>query len=53
MDRVYHVTCHECAFEGMFEDHGTALDEWNEHGREDDHRVSLLELDRPVPRNTA
>lgn len=53
MERAYHVTCHECTFEGVFEDHRTALDEWNEHERDDDHRVSILEIGRPSPRKPA
>ncbi|WP_276272858.1 hypothetical protein [Haloarcula litorea] len=49
MKGVYHVTCHECTFEGLYERRGVAADERGEHERDEGHRVSLLEIERPEP----
>lgn len=48
--RVYHVVCHDCPFEGMFETAATAAGECD--GHDADHRVSQLEIKRPGPPRT-
>lgn len=47
MGGVYHVVCHECPFEGLYEDVSEAETASGTHREEHDHRVSKLELDRP------
>ena len=48
--RVYHVVCHDCPFEGLFETAATAAGECESH--DGDHRVSRLEIKRPAPPRT-
>ncbi len=50
---VFHVVCHECAFEGLYERHATAVSERDEHARACDHRMTLLEIDRSKPLSRA
>jgi len=45
MQRVYHVVCHDCAFEGVYEAATTATDECE--GHDADHCVSQLAIERP------
>ena len=47
MSGVYHVVCHECPFEGLYDGAASADDERRTHAAEHDHRVSQLELSRP------
>jgi len=45
MQRVYHVVCHDCTFEGVYETAATAAGECEGHDAA--HRVSRLEIERP------
>jgi len=47
MGWVYHVVCHECPFEGLYEGRTDADDERRTHVNEHGHRVSALEISRP------
>jgi hypothetical protein len=47
MSGVYHVVCHECPFEGLYEVSTSAQAERQSHADEHDHRVSQLEISRP------
>jgi hypothetical protein len=49
MSGTYHVVCHECPFEGLYEGQTTALDERRAHIDEHGHRVSKLEISRSDP----
>lgn len=49
MSGVYHVVCHDCRFEGVYETAADAEAASGEHRREHGHRVSLLEIERPEP----
>jgi hypothetical protein len=46
MGGVYHVVCHECRFEGLY-DGASADSERRTHVDEHGHRVSQLEISRP------
>ena len=47
MPGVYHVVCHDCPFEGLYEGAASAADERGAHVEEHDHRVSQLKIRRP------
>jgi len=49
MEGVYHVVCHDCQFEGLYESDGVAIDVYESHEAEHGHRVSYLEITRPEP----
>lgn len=48
----YHVVCHECAFEGLYEARSVAVGQRDAHESEHGHRMSLLDIataDTPDP----
>jgi len=47
MTGVYHVVCHECPFEGLYEGATEADAMCQGHADEHEHRVSQLELHSP------
>jgi hypothetical protein len=47
MSGVYHVVCHECPFEGLYDGATSADIERRTHVDEHGHRVSQLEITRP------
>jgi len=47
MDGVFHLVCHECPEEGVYEDRTTAVSVLERHEREADHRMSLLDISDP------
>jgi len=47
MSGVYHVVCHDCPFEGLYEGRSSADTERRIHVDEHDHRVSQLQISRP------
>lgn len=49
MGGVYHVVCHDCPFEGLYETAAEAVDAVETHSAENGHRVSQLEISRPQP----
>ncbi len=52
MGGSFHVTCHGCRFEGVYDDHAEATADRQRHELDSDHPVSLLEIDRPDPAET-
>jgi hypothetical protein len=46
MSGAYHVVCHDCPFEGLYESSASALEEIERHTSEYDHRMSDLEISR-------
>lgn len=49
MGGFYHVVCHDCPFEGLYESAAGAADAVESHSDEWDHRLSQLEISRPQP----
>ena len=47
MSGVYHVVCHECPFEGLYEGRAIADEEHQTHVANHGHQVSKLEITRP------
>lgn len=47
MGGVYHVVCHDCPFEGLYESAASAETAVETHTAEHDHRVSQMEISRP------
>lgn len=46
---AYHLVCHECPFEGLFDDRAAAVREREEHESATGHRTSLLDISEPKP----
>ncbi|MFB6224620.1 MAG: hypothetical protein ABEH86_13235 [Haloarcula sp.] len=44
---TYHVVCHECSFEGLFDDRTTAKRKRDTHEAECGHQMSLLDISVP------
>ncbi|WP_170221573.1 hypothetical protein [Haloarcula marismortui] len=44
MGRRYHVVCHECAFEGLYEDASVAEGQRDAHTSDSGHRMSLRDI---------
>jgi len=40
----YHVVCHECAFEGLYEDPSVAEGQRDAHASASGHRMSLCDI---------
>lgn len=49
MEEAFHVVCHECPEEGLYERRRDAVSIRDEHADETGHRVSMLDIDRAVP----
>jgi len=49
MGNAFHVVCHECSEEGVYESRPEAVSLREEHTDETGHRVSMLEIERAVP----
>ena len=47
MEGVYHVVCHDCPFEGLYERSTSADEERQAHEAEHGHRISALRISRP------
>jgi len=45
MGEAFHVVCHECPEEGLYESRSDAVDSRDSHADETDHRVSMLDID--------
>lgn len=44
MAESYHVVCHECAFEGLYEDPSVAEGQRDAHASASGHRMSLRDI---------
>ncbi|MBV0900539.1 hypothetical protein [Haloarcula salina] len=49
---AYHLVCHECPFEGLFDDRATAERERAAHESTTDHQTTLLDISEPEPAGT-
>jgi hypothetical protein len=50
MSERYHLVCHECAFEGLYEDQSIADSLRDAHAVSSGHRMSLRDIsDQAVP----
>ncbi|MFB6309350.1 MAG: hypothetical protein ABEH35_08480 [Haloarculaceae archaeon] len=49
MAGTYHLVCHDCQEEGMYDDHTDAVDARTEHERETSHRMTVQDITRSVP----
>lgn len=50
MREVFHVVCHECAEEGLYESRSDAVSSRESHVDETGHRVSMLDIGRAAPK---
>lgn len=51
MGGTYHVVCHECPVEGMFDERTDAVETVDAHERETGHRLSVLDISPTATRN--
>lgn len=49
MGEAYHVVCHDCPFEELYESAAEAVAAVESHSGDHNHRVSQLEISRPQP----
>ena len=49
MGEAFHVVCHECPEEGVYESRAAAVSERADHTDETGHRVSMLAIGPAVP----
>lgn len=49
MGEAFHVVCHECSEEGVYESRPAAASVREDHTDETSHRVSMLEIESAVP----
>lgn len=45
MGEAFHVVCHECSEEGLYESRSVAVRSQESHADETGHRVSMLGID--------
>lgn len=45
MGAVFHLVCHECSEEGVYEKRSTAVSALERHERDADHRMTLLDIE--------
>lgn len=50
MGETFHVVCHECTEEALFESRSDAVASRELHADKTGHRVSMLEIGTPVPK---
>lgn len=48
-ENAFHVVCHECPEEGIYESASAARTARDDHRAETGHRVSLLDIGRSAP----
>ncbi|MFB6074717.1 MAG: hypothetical protein ABEJ89_06865 [Haloarculaceae archaeon] len=46
MAGTFHVVCHDCTLEGVYEERGDAVDARDRHEAETEHRVSCADIGR-------
>jgi len=49
MGETYHVVCHECPEEGVYDSRSEAVAARDGHTDETDHRATMLDISRAVP----
>jgi hypothetical protein len=47
MGEAFHLVCHDCTEEGVYDDRGAAESALECHRRDVDHRMSLLDIAAP------
>lgn len=45
MGEAFHVVCHECPEEGLYDSRSVAASSRESHAEETGHRVSMLDID--------
>lgn len=53
MDETFHLVCHECPEEGVYDDRREAVAARDHHQREADHRMTMLDIGGPRERAPA